>query len=77
MLYIRKERIKMNNTNEILTGVIIGLGALSAYLLYKNQYNKKTTSEEKMNLFWIGVELAQDNLELSREIADLKKKIGA
>ena len=67
----------MNNTNDILTGVIIGLGALSAYLLYKNQYNKKTTSEEKMNLFWIGVELAQDNLELSREITDLKKKIGA
>ena len=67
----------MNNTNGILTGVIIGLGALSAYLLYKNQYNKKTTSEEKMNLFWIGVELAQDNLELSREITDLKKKIGA
>ena len=67
----------MNNTNDIFTGVIIGLGALSAYLLYKNQYNKKTTSEEKMNLFKICVELAQDNLELSRENADLKTKIGA
>lgn len=53
---------------------IIGLTIGCIYLKVKNELLKESTSEEKVNLFNISLELAQDVIKLEKKIKELETK---
>lgn len=54
--------------------LIIGLGIGLLLSIGKIKEIKEETSKEKLHLFYVGVELAQDVLKLQKEIEELKKE---
>jgi len=64
----------MNIKDIIAAGSIVTLAACTGFLALKNKQLKEFTSEEKMCLFNVGVELALDNLKLQKTIDEMKKE---
>ena len=54
--------------------LIIGLGIGLLLSIGKIKEIKEEASKEKLHLFYVGVELAQDVLKLQKEIEELKKE---
>ena len=54
--------------------LIIGLGIGLLLSIGKIKEIKEETSKEKLHLFYVGVELAQDVLKLQKELEELKKE---
>jgi len=63
----------MFNEKNITTIAIIILGLSVTYLAVKNKAIKESTSEEKMSIFAVCVELALDNIELENKIKEIEK----
>lgn len=62
------------NKKNIAIISIIGLGVSLACSMVRNRTIKESTSEEKLHLFKVCLELAQDNLELQKKIEVLEKE---
>lgn len=61
------------NKDMLIIGLGIGL-LLSIGKIKEIKEIKEETSKEKLHLFYVGVELAQDVLKLQKEIEELKKE---
>lgn len=58
------------NKNSIMIIIIVGLGTGLICSMVRNKTIKESTSEEKISIFKVCVELAKDNLELERKIKE-------